>query len=361
MNTVYNFCAGPAMLPQPVMRKAQEEFINWQGLGCSVMEISHRSKPFIALADAAERNLRELLSIPQHYSVLFMHGGGRGQFSAVPLNLAEATEHADYLVTGAWSKSAVQEAERFVTPNIVAESCVINGETTLPDQASWQCSDNAAYFHFCTNETVDGVELNVLPDVGDVPLVADMSSTILSRPLDIEKYGVIYAGAQKNIGPSGLSVVIIRNDLLDRARHNTPSVLNYGLAAQNGSMYNTPPTYAWYLAGLVFEWLKEEGGVSAIYSRNKAKAAMLYEGIDATDFYINSIASPYRSIMNVPFQLADPTLDDAFLTQAEENGLMALKGHRSVGGMRASIYNAMPIEGVKALVDFMKEFERKNG
>lgn len=361
MSKVYNFCAGPAMLPAPVMEQAQAEFLDWQGHGSSVMELSHRSKAFMAVAEQAEADLRELLAIPTNYKVLFTHGGGRGQFAAVPLNLSAAGQTADYLVSGAWSAAAVDEARKYLHVNIVASHCQRDGLLGMPDTDCWQQNPDAAYFHYCPNETVDGLEINAIPDTGAVPLVADMSSNILSKPIDVSKFGVIYAGAQKNIGPSGLSVVIVREDLLKGARQETPSIFDYRLQAEQGSMFNTPPTYAWYLAGLVFKWLKAEGGMAEMEKRNAEKAALLYACIDGSDFYQNRIYPTYRSRMNVPFQLADASLDKVFLEEAQAAGLTALAGHRSVGGMRASIYNAMPVEGVRALVDFMREFERRKG
>ncbi|CAM5223254.1 3-phosphoserine/phosphohydroxythreonine transaminase [Alishewanella longhuensis] len=359
--TTYNFCAGPAMLPVDVMQQAQQEFINWHGQGCSVMEISHRSKAFIKLAAEAEQDLRDLLAIPANYKVLFMHGGGRGQFSAVPLNLMQAGKSADYIVSGAWSLAAVEEAQKFGRVN----SQDIRVKTPeqlrgLIDTAKWQLSSDAAFVHCCPNETVDGLEFTDLP-VTSVPIVADLSSTILSRPIDVSRYGVIYAGAQKNIGPSGLTLAIVREDLLPAKNAAIPAVLDYRLAAENDSMFNTPPTYAWYLAGLVFKWLKQQGGIAAMAERNQLKANTLYQYIDQSGFYRNDVDPTYRSWMNVPFFLADEKLNDLFVSQAEQHGLLALKGHRIVGGMRASIYNAMPLEGVQTLVSFMREFERVHG
>ena len=359
--TTFNFCAGPAMLPVDVMQQAQQEFINWQQQGCSVMELSHRSKPFIQVAAQAEQDLRDLLAIPANYKVLFMHGGGRGQFSAVPLNLLKTGQKADYLISGAWSKSAVDEAVKFGTVNaqdIRQKSA--DGIRSIVAPADWQLNSDSAYVHCCPNETVDGVEFTDLPDTS-VPIVADLSSTILSRPIDVSRYGVIYAGAQKNIGPSGLTLAIVREDLLPGKDAHIPSVLDYRLASENDSMFNTPPTFAWYLAGLVFKWLKQQGGVTEMATRNQAKASLLYDYIDKSDFYSNDVDSRYRSWMNVPFFLADARLNDMFVDQAEHHGLLALKGHRMVGGMRASIYNAMPLQGVQTLVSFMQEFERVNG
>jgi len=360
MSQVFNFCAGPAMLPQPVMKKAQAEFINWQGTGCSVMELSHRSKEFMAVAAKAEADLRDLMSIPDNYSVLFCHGGGRGQFSAVPLNLLTKGKSADYIISGSWSKSAAVEAEHYgdiKRINVVSET---DGDTHVLSSEQWGLNPNAAYVHYCPNETVDGIEMFNIPETNGVPLVADMSSTILSHEIDVEKFALIYAGAQKNIGPSGLTIVIVRNDLLGNAQPTTPSIMNYQVLAKSDSMYNTPPTYAWYLAGLVFEWLKEVGGVKEISKVNKQKAELLYGYIDDSEFYQNQIEPQFRSLMNVPFWLIDETLNAEFIKQAEARGLMALKGHRLVGGMRASIYNAMPLAGIEALVAFMKEFSAHN-
>ncbi|MEW9796964.1 3-phosphoserine/phosphohydroxythreonine transaminase [Alteromonas sp. CYL-A6] len=361
MSEVYNFCAGPAMLPKEVMQQAQAEFTNWRNTGCSVMEVSHRGADFVEIAAQAEQDLRDLLAIPKNYHVLFTHGGGRGQFAAVPLNLSSAEDVSYHLVSGSWSKGAVDEAAKYNKPEVIGEPVKKDGLWFMerPDPAS--IDPSAAYCHFCPNETVDGIAFDWLPETGAVPLVADMSSTILSQPLDVSRYGVIYAGAQKNIGPSGLSVVIVRDDLIGRARRETPSIFDYKLLAESDSMYNTPPTYSWYLAGLVFQWLKAQGGVSAIAKRNQEKAALLYAEIDRSSFYRNQVHPENRSKMNVPFQLADDALDKQFLADAQSNGLLALKGHRSVGGMRASIYNAMPVEGVVALVEFMREFERRYG
>ncbi|KKO50487.1 3-phosphoserine/phosphohydroxythreonine aminotransferase [Arsukibacterium sp. MJ3] len=364
--TTFNFCAGPAMLPTAVMQQAQQEFINWQHQGCSVMEISHRSKPFIKVAAEAEQDLRDLLQIPANYKVLFMHGGGRGQFSAVPLNLFNNdinsnNKMADYVISGAWSKSAVDEGQKYGQLNVQdIRHKTPEGLRTITDPANWQLSRNAAFIHCCPNETIDGIEFTGLP-VTDVPIVVDLSSTILSRPIDISRYGVIYAGAQKNIGPSGLTLAIVREDLLPAKNSAIPSVLDYRLAAENDSMYNTPPTFAWYLAGLVFKWLKQQGGITEMATRNQAKASLLYDYIDKSGFYSNDVAKPYRSWMNVPFFLADERLNDMFVEQAQLHGLLALKGHRIVGGMRASIYNAMPLEGVQTLVGYMQEFERVHG
>lgn len=359
--TIYNFSAGPAMLPKAVLLKAQSELLNWNNQGTSVMEISHRSKPFMALAQKAEADLRTLLSIPNNYKVLFMQGGGRGQFFSVPLNLAKRGSIAQHLVSGQWSEIAVTEAAKYMQCEVVANNYVKDGKIYVPEQSKWEVNQQAAYFHYCPNETVEGIEINWVPKTGNVPLVADMSSNILSKTLNIADYGIVYAGAQKNIGPSGLAVVIVREDLIGLERDDTPAVFSYREQANNDSMYNTPPTYSWYLAGLVFEYLLENGGVEAIESINKIKAENLYKCIDNSDLYSNQVSDVNRSKMNVTFQLADSSLDSVFLKQAESNGLQALKGHRFVGGMRASIYNAMGLDGVTALIDFMHEFERSHG
>jgi phosphoserine aminotransferase len=356
---VYNFSAGPAVLPLPVLEQARDEMLDWQG-GMSVMEISHRSKPFMAMAERAEADLRELLGIPSDYRVLFMQGGATAQFSAVPLNLAQPGATADYLNTGHWSERTIREARRFVSVAIVADEAA-SQYTTVPEPSSLRPSPGAAYLHYTPNETIGGVEFPYVPATGRVPLVADMSSSILSRPLDVSRFGLIYAGAQKNIGPSGITVVIVRDDLLAGPRTGTPSVLDYRAVADAGSMLNTPPTFGWYVAGLVFQWLKREGGLAEMARRNQAKAELLYSAIDASGFYSNPVARNCRSWMNVPFRLARPELDKAFLAEAESAGLTNLAGHRAVGGMRASLYNAMPLAGVAALVEFMHEFERRNG
>lgn len=360
MSAVFNFCAGPAMLPQPVMEKAQSEFVNWHDKGCSVMEISHRSKDFITIASKAEQDLRQLLSIPQNYKVLFCHGGGRGQFSAVPLNFLNKSGKADYVVNGSWSEAAAKEAQKFGEINLVNVTTEINGKTSILPFSEWSLSSDADYVHYCPNETVNGIEMFDVPDTGDIPLVADMSSTILSRKIDVAKFGLIYAGAQKNIGPSGLTIVIVREDLIGHSQPATPAIMDYKVLADSDSMHNTPPTYAWYLAGLVFEWLSDLGGVEIVESINQHKAQLLYSFIDQSALYLNNIDDNYRSRMNIPFWLADESLNEKFLAQAEENNLVALKGHRIVGGMRASLYNAMPIDGVMALIQFMTTFEQEN-
>ena len=333
---------------------------DWNGSGMSVMEMSHRGKEFMSIAAKSEADLRELMAIPEGYKVLFLQGGASSQFAAIPLNLLGDKTSADYINTGMWSKKAIAEAKRYGTVNLAADTSA-SGFTTVPAQAELKLDPHAAYVHYTPNETIGGVEFDYIPDTGDVPLVADMSSTILSRPIDVSRFGMIYAGAQKNIGPAGLAIVIIREDLLGKARDMAPTMLNYAVHADNESMYNTPPTYSWYIAGLVFEWIKEQGGLTAMAAINKRKADKLYAAIDASDFYNSPVAKNARSWMNVPFTLADPDRDAAFLKGAASQGLLTLKGHRSVGGMRASIYNAMPEEGVDALVAHMQAFERNPG
>lgn len=359
MSKVYNFSAGPAGLPKAVMEKAQQEFVEWNGLGTSVMEISHRSKEFIKVAEEAEQDLRDLLNIPDNYKVLFCQGGARAQFAAVPLNLLGSSKKATYIDAGYWAESAVKEASKYCEVDAFDAKTEREGKTAVAPASEWKVASDAAYVHFCPNETIDGVEISELPQT-DKPIVADMSSNILSREIDVSKYGVIYAGAQKNIGPAGLCIAIVRDDLLELASDLVPSFMNYKVLAEKDSMFNTPPTFAWYLSGLVFKWLKEQGGVAEMEKINKEKASLLYNQIDGSDFYINNVHHVNRSRMNVPFQLAKPELDALFLEQAEQRGLVALKGHRAVGGMRASIYNAVPLEGVKALVEFMQEFESQH-
>ena len=361
MTQVYNFSSGPAMLPVEVLRRAEQELCNWNGLGTSVMEISHRSKEFIQVAEEAEKDLRDLLKIPDNYKVVFCHGGARAQFAAVPMNLLGAAKTADYIDGGYWAHSAIQEAKKYCAPNVIDVKVQKDGKRALLPMREWTLSDDAAYVHFCPNETIDGLAIDEQPDFGDKIVVADFSPTILSRPIEVSRYGVIYAGAQKNVGPAGLTLVIVREDLLGKAQQALPSVLDYKTLADNDSMFNTPPTFAWYLSGLVFKWLKERGGVSEIDTINQAKADLLYGTIDRSDFYRNDVAVANRSRMNVPFQLADASLDALFLEESFAAGLHALKDHRVVGGMRASIYNAMPLEGVKALTDFMTDFERRHG
>jgi phosphoserine aminotransferase len=360
MSRPYNFSAGPGALPEPVLRRAREELLDWRGSGMSVMEMTHRGKHFARIAEQAEADLRSLLAVPDDYRVLFLQGGATLQFGAVPLNLLAPGQSADYLLTGAWSKKAFGEARRLGLARCAASS-ETTGFNAIPPRASWELDPAAAYLHYTPNETIGGVEYHWLPDVGEVPLVADMSSTILSRPLDVRAFGLIYAGAQKNVGPAGLTLVIARDELLGRASPTCPSVLDYRLQAEADSMYNTPCTFAWYVAGLVFAWLKERGGLAAMGQVNCRKAEALYAAIDGSSFYSNPVAADCRSWMNVPFTLADPTLDATFLAESARSGLLDLKGHRSVGGMRASIYNAMPEEGVAALVDFMADFERRYG
>ncbi|ATC57738.1 3-phosphoserine/phosphohydroxythreonine transaminase [Vibrio anguillarum] len=355
---VYNFSAGPAALPKAVMEKAQAEFINWHELGTSVMEISHRSKPFIRVAQEAEQDLRDLLNIPSNYKVLFCQGGARAQFAAVPLNLLGDATKATYIDAGYWAESAVKEAKKYCEIDVFNAKVTKEGKTAVLPASEWKIDPESAYVHFCPNETIDGIEINDLPDT-DKPIVADMSSTILSRQIDVSKYGVIYAGAQKNIGPAGICIAIVRDDLLDLASDVLPTILNYKVQAEQDSMFNTPPTFAWYLSGLVFKWLKGQGGVAAIEKINREKAALLYNAIDESPFYRNTIHPDNRSLMNVPFQLVKPELDSTFLELAEARGLVSLQGHRVAGGMRASIYNAMTLEGVQALVDFMQEFEQQ--
>lgn len=362
MNQVFNFSSGPAMLPAAVLRKAEQELCNWNGLGTSVMEISHRSKDFLEVAQSSEQDLRELLAIPDdNYKVLFCHGGARAQFAAVPMNLLGNASSADYIDAGYWAHSAIKEAQKYCDPRVIDVTTKINGLDAIKPMCTWALSDKTPYIHYCPNETIDGLAIDELPDFNDQVVVADFSSTILSRPLDVSRFGVIYAGAQKNIGPAGLTLVIVREDLLGRARKTLPSILDYSVLAQNDSMFNTPPTFAWYLSGLVFKWLKAQGGLAEIDKHNQAKSSLLYRTIDKSDFYRNSIAPANRSRMNVSFKLADSKLDLLFLQESQATGLYALKGHRVVGGMRASLYNAMPLAGVQALVDFMLEFVRRYG
>lgn len=357
MRKLFNFSAGPAVLPEAVLSQAASEMLDWHGTGMSVMEMSHRGKDYMAIQAQAEADLRELLGIPSNYRVLFLAGGATLQFAALALNLLPEGGSADYIDTGIWSAKAISEAQRFGTVRVAASSRDSH-HTRVPAREQWDLDPKAAYVHICGNETIGGVEFHETPDVGDVPLVVDASSHFLSRPLEVSRYGMIYGGAQKNIGPAGLSLVIIREDLLGRARKTMPSILDYARQAEHDSMINTPPTYSIYLAGLVFQWLKAQGGLAAMARRNEEKARLLYDTLDASDFYSNPVARENRSWMNVPFTLADAALDAEFLKGAEAQGLKNLKGHRSVGGMRASIYNAMPVEGVQALVDYLKTFEK---
>jgi len=360
MARVFNFGAGPAVLPEPVLKQAAEEMLDWHGSGMSVMEMSHRGKEFIAIHARAEADLRELLAIPKNYKVLFLQGGAAGQFAIVPMNLLRGKKSADYVHTGYWSKKAITEARRYCTVNIAASSEDARF-TYAPKQDKWKLDPDAGYVHITSNETIEGVEFHWIPATGGVPLVTDASSHILSRPLDVSRIGLIYAGAQKNIGPAGLTIVIAREDLTGHAAPYTPSVFDYKVQAEADSMINTPPTYAVYMAGLVFQWLKQLGGLKKMEEINVAKARLVYDHLDETEFYHSPVAKEDRSRMNIPFRLRNDKLDAEFLKQAESHGLTQLKGHRAVGGMRASIYNAMPMEGVKALVDFMREFERRHG
>jgi len=359
MPRVFNFSPGPATLPEAVLRQAADEMLDWRGSGMSVMEMSHRGKEFIGIHAEAEATLRELMGIPANYKVLFMQGGAIGENAIVPMNLIGRTGRADYVLTGDWSKKSAKEARTYGTVNIAA-----TGEagkfTAIPGQREWKLDPGAAYVHICSNETIGGVQYHWVPDTGAVPLVADMSSDILSRRVDVGRYGLIYAGAQKNMGPSGVTIVIVRDDLLGNALPVTPSAFNYQLQAEADSMYNTPPTYAIYIAGLVLQHVKKNGGLAAMEEHNRAKAKILYDYLDASSFYRNPVRKEDRSLMNVPFKLKDDALDEAFLKGAQAKGMIQLKGHRSVGGMRASIYNAMPVEGVQALVAYMREFEKQH-
>jgi phosphoserine aminotransferase len=360
MARIFNFSAGPAMLPIEVIEQARDEMLDWHGSGMSVMEMSHRGKDFMEIAGTAEQDLRDLLEIPANYKVLFLQGGATAQFAMVPLNLISRTGKADYANTGAWSKKAISEGKRFGQVNVCASS-EADGFNSVPGFAGWNLTADASYVHITPNETIGGVEYAGLPETADVPIVADMSSTILSRPIDVSKFGIIYAGAQKNIGPAGLTIVIVRDDLIGSASDSCPTMFNYATHAEADSMANTPPTYSWYLAGLVFQWLKNKGGLTAMAEINQRKAAKLYSTIENNDFYSNPVAMQNRSWMNVPFILKDAALDAEFLTGAKQAGLDSLKGHRSVGGMRASIYNAMPEAGVDRLVEFMNDFSAKHG
>jgi len=360
MSRVFNFSAGPAALPAEVLEQLRDEMLDWRGQGMSVMEMSHRGKAFVGIAQQAEADLRELLAIPSNYRVLFLQGGATAQFAAIPMNLTRADSVVDYVNTGAWSKKAIGEAKRYCRVNLAADAAADN-YSSVPQRSAWRLTPGAAYVHYTPNETIGGVEFPSVPDVGEVPLVADMSSTILSRPIDVARFGVIYAGAQKNIGPAGLVVVIVRDDLLGRARPDTPTVFDWTAMSGDGSMLNTPATYSWYVAGVVFQWLKRQGGLAAMERLNRAKAEKLYSAIDGSGFYRNPVRPDCRSWMNVPFVLPNADLDKPFIEGAKAAGLVSLEGHRSVGGMRASIYNAMPMAGVEALVGYMQEFQRKHG
>ncbi len=360
MSRVYNFSAGPSMLPESVLQRAREELLEWGESGMSVMEMSHRGKEFSGIAKKAEADLRELLSIPADYKVLFLQGGATSQFAMAPMNLLRGKKKAGYVATGLWSEKAIAEAKLFCDVQVVASSKQ-NHFTSIPVQAGWQIDREAAYLHYTSNETIGGVEFGFIPESLGLPLVCDMSSNLLSRPLDVSRFGLIYAGAQKNMGPAGITVAILRDDLLGETVPGTPTMYDYQKQAENGSMLNTPPTYNWYLTGLVFEWIKNEGGLAAMEARNIRKAAKLYAAIDASRFYSNPIEPASRSRMNVPFRLADSAMEKLFSTEAKAAGLVGLEGHRSVGGMRASLYNAMPEAGVDALITFMAEFERTHG
>lgn len=360
MTRIYNFSAGPSMLPEAVLRRAAEEILEWGESGMSVMEMSHRGKHFGAIAEKAEADLRELLAIPPEYKVLFLQGGATAQFAMVPMNLLRDRAAACYVDTGIWSGKAIEEASRYCDV-VVAATARAGGFTTVPPRSEWRIDSDAAYLHYTANETINGVEFQDVPDSGGLPLVCDMSSNILSRPIDVSRFGLIYAGAQKNMGPAGITVVIVREDLIGTTIPGTPTVFDYKKHADNGSMLNTPPTYIWYLLGLVLEWLKQEGGVAVLETRNIRKAQKLYAAIDASALYSNPIDPAFRSRMNVPFRLADTRLEKTFVTEAAAHGLVALEGHRSVGGLRASIYNAMPEAGVDALIAFMADFERRYG
>jgi len=357
MARVFNFSAGPAMLPQAVIERARDEMLEWNGSGMSVMEMSHRGKEFMSIAAKAEADLRELLAVPESYKVLFLQGGASSQFAMVPMNLMGPEGKADYVVNGSWGKKAIAEAKRFGSINVTT----LDAFTRAPAQDELKLSADAAYVHYTPNETIEGVEFPYVPETGSVPLVADMSSNILSRPIDVSKYGIIYFGAQKNVGPAGLTIAIVREELIEEPLSGTPTMFSYKTHAAADSMYNTPPTYAWYVAGLVFEWLKNDiGGLDKMAEINQRKAGKLYAAIDASDFYANPVDQDCRSLMNVPFTLANAELDATFLEEAKKAGLTTLKGHRSVGGMRASIYNAMPEAGVDALVAFMADFEQRH-
>jgi phosphoserine aminotransferase len=365
MTRVYNFSAGPAALPETVLRQAADEMLDWHGSGMSVMEMSHRGKEFISIAEEAEALLRELLAVPSNYKVLFMQGGAIGENAIVPMNLLRGKTGIDFIDTGEWSKKSIKEAKKYATVNVAASSAA-TGYDRVPPRAEWQLNPDAAYVHVCSNETIGGVEYHDTPDVGAVPLVADMSSNLLSRPVDVARYGLIYGGAQKNIGPAGLTLVIVHEDLLGHALPCTPTAFDYSVVAEHGSMYNTPPTYAIYIAGLVFKWIETQGGLNAMAARNAHKAALLYDALDRSalergGLFVTRVARECRSRMNVTFHLRDEALTAPFLAGAEARGMVQLRGHRVVGGVRASIYNAMPPEGVQALVAWMAEFEAQQG
>lgn len=357
MSRIFNFSAGPSMLPEEVLQQAREEMLDWQNTGMSVMEMSHRGKQFLSIADQLGADLKELLNIPDNYKVLFLQGGATAQFAMIPMNILAGNKTANYVLTGAWSKKAIKEAKKYCNVNVAASS-ELDNFTSIPDFDTWQVDQQAGYLHYTPNETIHGVEFHQVPEMTDLPLVVDMSSNILSKPLDINEFGLIYAGSQKNMGPAGVTVVIVREDLVGHANPSTPSVFDYAQQSANDSMLNTPATYNWYLVGLVLQWLKKQGGLAAIEQRNIRKSSKLYQFIDESSLYSNPVDKNCRSRMNIPFILKDSTLDSEFLLQAQANGLEALKGHRSVGGMRASIYNAMSEQGVDTLIQFMAEFER---
>lgn len=360
MSRVFNFSAGPSALPEAVLLQAKEEMLDWRGSGMSVMEMSHRGKEFMTIAEELKNDLIQLMNIPDNYQVLFLQGGATGQFAFIPQNILKGKNKACYVDTGAWSAKAIKEAGKYCEA-ITSASSKDTNYTTIPEYSDWNVDDQAAYLHYTDNETIHGVEFQDIPNFGDIPLVCDMSSNILSRSIDVSRFGIIYAGSQKNMGPSGVTVVIVRDDLIGHADSTIPSVFDYQQQVKNDSMLNTPATYNWYLVGLVLKWIKDSGGITAMQQHNQIKADKLYQAIEASSLYSNPVDKKYRSRMNVPFVLADPELDKLFLQQAMENGLSTLKGHRSVGGMRASIYNAMPEEGVDVLIAFMKEFEQKQG
>ena len=360
MSRVYNFGEGPATLPESVLEKARDELLEWHATGISVLEMGHHSKEFESIVEQAETDLRALLAIPPSYKVLFLPGGGTGQFAAVPLNLGRDNPKFAYIHTGQWSGKAIVEAKRYGEVQVVASS-EPQGFTHIPPRENWQFDSDVAYFHYTANETISGVEFQSPPDVGDIPLVADMSSNICSRPIDVNQFGVIYAGAQKNLGSAGITIVIVRDDLIGHAHPFTPSIFDYKLQANAHSIFNTPPTYSWYMLGLELEWLKEQGGIAAVEKRNIRKAGKIYAAIDESSFYLNNVDAAVRSRMNIPFRLVDENLEQVFLTKAKENGLVNLAGYRTIGGLRASVYNAMSEEGVDKLVAFMREFERTRG
>lgn len=360
MSRVYNFSAGPSILPESVLLRAREEFLDWHGSGMSALELSHRSEEFIGIAEQVEADFREVLSIPTNYEVLFLHGGGTGQFAAIPLNLLSENTSAAYIHTGYWSGMAIEEAKLFGEVHIAA-SGKESGFTEIPPRESWTIPSDAAYLHYTSNETVNGVEFHTIPDVGDLPLVCDLSSDILSRRVDVSRFAISYAGAQKNMGPAGVTVVIVRKDIIRHNPRGVPSILDYERQAASGSFVNTPPTYSWYFVGLMLDWVREQGGVDVIETHNIRKSQKLYSAIDASPFYSNPVPAEFRSRMNIPFHLSDTGLEKKFVAEAKAAGLATLEGHRSVGGMRASIYNAMPESGIDALIAFMVEFERKYG